>query len=298
MFSSSSAASIAKKSIAVAIVVLAFKVLAAWLSGSVALFSDAVESIVNVVTAIAAWIAVLYAARPADDKHTYGHEKAEYFVALLEAILIGAAAWSIIAQAWEAISLGRAVEIPLEAYLANIVAGLLNGAWCYVLISRGRRLKSTALQSDGWHLFADVVSSIGVLFGVFLAELTGIAILDPILAILVSLNILWSGWRLLQMSVSGLMDVAPDPETLKMIEQAVERAGQGALQVHDLRARISGAATFVEFHLVVDGATSVSAAHEICDRIEAAIREKVAKARISIHVEPSEKAHRRGWIDF
>lgn len=294
----SSAASIAVKSIAVAIVVLAFKALAAWLSGSVALFSDAVESIVNVVTALAAWVGILYAARPADEDHPYGHEKAEYFVALIEAILIGAAAWSIIAQAWDAISHGRTLDIPIEAYLANIVAGVINGGWCYVLISRGRQLKSTALQSDGWHLFADVVSSAGVLVGVILAEVTGIAVLDPILAILVSLNILWSGWRLLKMSVGGLMDVAPDPETLKLIEHAVENAGAGALQVHDLKARVSGPVTFIEFHLVVDGATTVDAAHAICDRIEAAIREQVPKARINIHVEPQYKAHRRGWIDF
>ena len=298
MLSSSPAASIAWKSIVVAIVVLALKALAAWLSGSVALFSDAVESIVNVATALAAWLAILYAARPADEDHPYGHEKAEYFVALFEAIMIGAAAWSIVAAALDALRHERGLMIPLEAYLANIAAGLINGGWCYMLISRGRRLKSTALQSDGWHLFADVVSSVGVLAGVFLASLTGIAILDPLLAIVVAGNILWSGWKLLKLSISGLMDVAPDAETIGLIERAIEAAGGGALQAHDLKARISGPATFIEFHLVVGGRTTVIKAHEICDRIEAAIRREIPRARISIHVEPENKAHRHDGINL
>jgi len=292
------AASIAWKSIVVAVLVLALKSLAAWLSGSVALFSDAVESIVNVATALAAFAAVLYSARPPDRDHPYGHEKAEYFVALFVAILIGAAAWSIVAQAFDALRHGRTVSVPLEAYAANIAAGLVNGIWCYVLVSRGRALRSTALQSDGWHLFADVASSAGVLLGVVLAQATGLDWLDPALAILVGVNILWSGWRLLKVSVGGLMDTAPDPQTLKLIEKAVEGAGKGAMQVHDLRARVSGSTTFIEFHLVVDGETTVEAAHAICDRIEAAIRATIPAARISIHVEPPNKAHRRGWIDF
>ena len=298
MLSTSPAASIAWKSILVAIIVLALKALAAWWSGSVALLSDAVESIVNVVTALAAWLAILYAARPADHDHPYGHEKAEYFVALFEAVMIGAAAWSIVAAAVDALRHGRELAVPLEAYAANIAAGLINGAWCYVLISRGRRLRSTALQSDGWHLFADVVSSAGVLVGVFLASVTGISMLDPLLAIVVAGNILWSGWRLLKMSISGLMDVAPDPETLTTIRQAIEEAGGDALQAHDLKARLSGTTTFIEFHLVVGGETTVRDAHEICDRIETAIRGAIPGARISIHVEPEDKAHVHGGIDL
>ena len=298
MLNNSTAASIAWKSIVVALLVLALKALAAWWSGSVALLSDAVESIVNVATALAAWFAILYAARPADDDHPYGHEKAEYFVALFEAIMIGAAAWSIISAALDAIRHERELAVPLEAYLANIAAGLINGAWCYVLISRGRKLKSTALQSDGWHLFADVVSSGGVLAGVILASLTGISILDPLLAIVVAVNILWSGWRLLKMSISGLMDVAPDPDTLKTIERAIEAAGGGALQAHDLRSRLSGPITFVEFHLIVGGEMTVREAHVICDRIEAAIRKEIPRARISIHVEPEDRAHVHGGIDL
>jgi cation diffusion facilitator family transporter len=290
------AARIAAISIAVAIAVLALKAVAAWLSGSVALLSDAVESIVNVITATAALVGVRYAARPADANHPYGHEKAEYFVALLVALLIGAAAWSIIERAVDAWKVAAPLVPPPSAYLANILAGILNGAWCYVLISRGRALRSAALESDGWHLFSDVVSSGGVLVGVFLAQLTGLYWLDPLLAGLVALNILWSGYQLLKMSVAGLMDMAPDQTTQDAISGAIAESGAGALQAHDIRSRRSAQSTFIEFHLVVSGDMTVHQAHALCDRIEAALRRNIPGARITIHVEPENKAHAQGGI--
>jgi cation diffusion facilitator family transporter len=292
------ASRIAAASIVVAIAVLALKAAAAWLSGSVALLSDAIESVVNVVTAVAALAAILYGRRPADDNHPYGHEKVEYFVSLLVALLIGAAAWSILERAWDAWRSGSYLEPPVAAYLANIAAGLLNGAWCYVLVTRGRALRSTALESDGWHLFSDVMSSAGVLVGVFLAQLTGLHWFDPLLAALVSLNILWSGFQLLKVSVAGLMDMAPDKETMAAISRAIAQTGAGALQAHDVRARNSARSTFIEFHLVVAGNMQVADAHALCDRIEHALRQEIPGARITIHVEPEEKAHRSGGIDI
>jgi cation diffusion facilitator family transporter len=291
-----SISTIAKVNIGVAIVVLALKSLAAWLSGSVALFSDAVESVVNVVTALAAWGAIAYAQRPPDHNHPYGHQKAEYFVALGEAVMIGAAGWAIAMTAWDSLATARPLDVPAEAYAANIAAGILNGAWCWFMIREGRRASSVALEADGWHLFSDVVSSAGVLAGVVLAQALGIAWLDAALAIVVAGNILWSGWRLLKVSVGGLMDVAPSADLRRSIEEAIQRAGAGALQAHDLKSRVSGPLTFVEFHLVMPGETTVSQAHEICDRIEAAIRGEISGARISIHVEPEEKAHKHGGI--
>jgi cation diffusion facilitator family transporter len=289
---------IAAASIAVAIAVLVLKAIAAWLSGSVALLSDAIESIVNVVTAVAALAAILYGQRPADDNHPHGHEKVEYFVSLLVALLIGAAAWSIMERAWDAWRLGSFPAPPASAYVANIAAGLLNGAWCYVLVTRGRALRSTALESDGWHLFADVMSSAGVLLGVFLAQVTGLHWFDPLLAALVALNILWSGFQLLKVSVAGLMDMAPDRETMAAISRSIAQAGAGALQAHDVRARNSARSTFIEFHLVVAGNMQVADAHALCDRIEHALRREIPGARITIHVEPEEKAHRAGGIDI
>ncbi len=286
----STAISIAWKSIVVALVVLGFKVLAAWLSDSVALYSDAVESVVNVATAIAAFAAILIAARPPDSNHPYGHEKAEYFVAMVEAVLIGAAAFAIFSQVWFSYTAHDVLDVPLEAFAANILAGVINGAWCFVLIRKGRAMRSVALEADGWHLFSDVISSVGVLAGIVAAKITGIAILDPLLAMLVAVNILWSGWKLMKTSVSGLMDTAPDEKIIETIRRTIAREGDGALEAHDLRARLSGPVTFIEFHLVVDGNLSVNNAHEICDRIEDRLLTELPNSRIIIHVEPEYKA--------
>ena len=289
---------IAATSIFVAIAVLALKSLAAYWSGSVALLSDAIESIVNVVTAIAALAAISYAMRPADRNHPYGHEKVEYLVALLEALLIGAAAWSIFERAFDAWHVARPVAPPLAAYLANIAAGVINAAWCYVLVSQGRKLRSTALVSDGRHLWSDVMSSAGVLAGVLLAQITGLYWFDPLLAALVALNILWSGYALLKLSVSGLMDMAPDTATQAAITRAIAASGDGALQAHDIRARATARSTFIEFHLVVAGDMPVKLAHGVCDRIEAALRKEIPGASITIHVEPEEQAHPVATIQF
>ncbi len=282
----------------VAILVLAIKSYAAWISDSVALFSDAVESIVNVVTAFVAFGAIIYASRPPDSNHQFGHEKAEYFVAMVEAVLIGAAAFAILSQAWISFSARNVLDVPPEAMAANLLAGIINGAWCFVLIRRGRAIRSSALEADGWHLFADVMSSAGVLIGIILAKVTGISLLDPLMAVLVAVNILWSGWNLMKVSVHGLMDRAPDDNTIGAIRKVIARQGDGALEAHDLRVRIAGPVTFIEFHLVVDGKLSVNKAHEICDRIENSLMVELPNCRISIHVEPEYKAKEHNSIQI
>ncbi len=288
--------SIAWKSLVVAVVVLALKALAAWWSGSVALFSDAVESIVNVATALVVLAAIVYAARPADAGHPYGHEKAEYFVAMIEAVLIGAAAFAILSEAWQALTSDHVVDVPGHAVAVAVVAAAINGIWSYVLIARGRELRSAALTADGWHLFADVLSTAGVLVGAVLASVTGIVILDPLLAIAVALHILWSGWRILKSSIDGLMDSAPDSRTIELIRTAIASEGGGAIQAHDLKARQAGPVTFIEFHLVVNGEISVREAHDICDRIETALTERLSNSQITIHVEPETKSKSRDSI--
>ena len=289
---------IAWKSIVIALIVLGLKALAAWWSDSVALYSDAVESIVNVVTAMAALGAIIYAARPPDANHPYGHEKAEYFVAMVEAVLIGAAAFAILSQAWFSFQSQSMLNVPANAFAANIAASIINGLWCAVLIRHGRRLRSTALEADGWHLFSDVLSSVGVLAGVLLAKITGITLLDPLMAMFVAVNILWSGWKLMKVSVLGLMDTAPDDETINAIRNVIAKEGDGALEAHDLRARLSGSVTFIEFHLVVDGNLSVNEAHQICDRIEARLARELPNSRINIHVEPEFKAKQHDAIQI
>ena len=170
---------IAIGSIVVGLVVLGLKAIAWWMTGSIALLSDALESIVNVVTAVAALVAIQVAARPADANHPYGHHKAEFFSAVLEGVMIIIAALLIMNEAVKGFIAPRMLDAPLEGLLVNGAASVINAVWCYVLISQGRRHRSPALVADGRHLLSDVVSSVGVTFGVGIAILTGWAKLDP-----------------------------------------------------------------------------------------------------------------------
>ncbi|WP_347268027.1 cation diffusion facilitator family transporter [Paracoccus sp. (in: a-proteobacteria)] len=283
-------------SIVIGLIVLALKTLAWWLTGSVALMSDAMESTVNVATAVAALIAIRVAAKPADRDHPYGHHKAEFFSAVLEGVMIIVAALLILRESWYAFQAPRLLDAPLAGLLINGLAGVINGFWCLVLIRRGRALRSPSLVADGQHLLSDVISSAGVLVGVSLAVVTGWAVLDPALAALVALNILWSGWRVMTRSLSGLMDEAVADETLGDIRNTISDAATGAIEAHDLRTRHAGPRTFIDFHLVVDGQTTVDAAHDICDRIEQALKRKLPGAMITIHVEPEHKAKHSGVL--
>lgn len=283
-------------SILVGLTVLGLKALAWAMTGSVALLSDALESLVNVATAVAALVAIRVAAKPADATHPYGHHKAEFFSAILEGVMIILAALLILREAWGAFLAPRMLDAPLSGLLVNAAAGGLNGIWCWVLIRQGRRLRSPALVADGKHLLSDVISSGGVLLGVLLAIETGWAVLDPAMAALVALNILWSGWKVMSASVSGLMDEAMPDEMLSQVREIISRESVGAVEAHDLRTRHAGSATFVEFHLVVPGALSVSAAHDMCDRVEAALKAAVPNCVVTIHVEPEHKAKHSGIV--
>lgn len=287
---------LAAGSILLGLAVLALKTLAWWLTGSVALLSDALESIVNVAAAIAALVAIRVAQRPADQGHPYGHHKAEFISAVIEGVLIILAALLILHQAWGALQSPRELEQPGLGLAVNALASALNGLWCWVLIRQGRRRRSPALVADGKHLMTDVISSLGVLAGIGLALATGWMILDPILAMLVGVNILWSGWKVVTASVSGLMDEAVSDRSLSEIRQIISDRAEGAIEAHDLRTRHAGRATFIDFHLVVDGQTTVAEAHDICDRIEAALKENLPDAQITIHVEPEHKAKHSGVL--
>jgi cation diffusion facilitator family transporter len=291
-----STAGIASVSVLVGIVVLALKYYAFHLTGSVALYSDALESIVNVAASIGALLAIRYSAIPADANHPYGHHKAEYFSVVAEGALIILAAALIIHEAYGAFLAPRTIEEPAVGLLFNGGASLLNGLWCAVLIGVGRRRRSPALVADGKHLLTDVLSSLGVLAGLILAIVTGIPILDPILAGVVALNILWSGWQLVRESVGGLMDEAVPAETLDKIRGIISANATGAIEAHDVRTRHAGRQTFVDFHLVVPGTMTVSDAHDICDRIEKALLAEVSDTLITIHVEPENKAKLQGVV--
>lgn len=283
-------------SLVVGVVVLGLKLLAWRWTGSVALYSDALESVINVAAAGAALIAIRLSAKPADANHPYGHHKAEYFSAVLEGVLIVLASIAILREAWYAWSTAREIDFSPAGLGMNGLASCINAVWCWLLITRGRKHRSPALIADGQHLLTDVISSIGVLIGVVLAKLTGWHVLDPLLAALVALNILWSGWSLVKHSVGGLMDAAPPQADLDRIRALISQNADGAIEAHDVRTRHAGRVTFVDFHLVVDGGMPVRAAHDICDRIEAAVKAEFDQAVITIHVEPDNKAKHSGIV--
>ncbi|SIT09260.1 cation diffusion facilitator family transporter [Roseivivax lentus] len=289
-------ARIAAISVLVGIAVLAIKTLAWWVTGSVALLSDALESIVNVATALAALIAVRIADRPPDADHPYGHHKAELFSAVIEGVLIILAALFILREAWAAFAEPRAITAPWTGLAINLVASALNGIWAFVLIRQGRALRSPALAADGRHLLTDIVSSIGVAVGIAAAALTGWLWLDPALAAFVALNILWAGYHVISGSVGGLMDKAVPEDDLSALRDLISEHAEGAIEAHDLRTRHAGRHTFIEFHLIVPGEMSVHDAHQICDRVEAALREAVPDCTVTIHVEPEHKAKHSGIV--
>ncbi len=233
-----------------------------------------------------------YAAKPADADHPFGHHKAEYFSAVIEGVLIVLAALLII---WEAIPEMMApvlLNAPTLGLAINFAAGVVNAIWAYVLIRAGSRHRSPALSADGQHILSDVVTSAGVLVGLLLAIATGYAILDPLLAVIVAGNILFQGWKVISRSVDGLMDKAVPADEEEAIKAAIAANAGGSLGVHDLKTRQAGPAIFVDFHMVVPEAMAVGDAHDICDRIEDAIRAVHPGAGIAIHVEPEgEKAH-------
>jgi len=287
---------VAAVSIVVAITVMAIKYWAYVVTGSVALYSDALESIVNVVTAIAALVAIRISAQPADANHPFGHHKAEYFSAVLEGALIIVAAILILNEAYAAIQAPRTLDTPLTGMAISVVATVINGGWAFFLINRGKAWKSPALVADGWHLVTDVVTTIGVLIGLALAVATGWSVLDPLIAAAVAINILFTGWRLTRESMSGLIDEAAAPELQTRIRETISAHASGAIEAHDLRTRVAGRATFIEFHLVVPGTMTVSEAHDICDRLEQALADVAPGADVSIHVEPEGEARHRGVV--
>ncbi|WP_295813705.1 cation diffusion facilitator family transporter [uncultured Nitratireductor sp.] len=281
---------IALWSIFVALGIFALKLGAWWLTDSVALFSAAMESVVNVVASCVAWYALRIAHTPADENHPYGHHKAEYFSAVLEGVLIVVAALLIMREAGLALFNPRPLEAPVVGLLVNALAAVGNGLWAWLLISTGRQARSPAMVADGKHLWTDVVTSVGVIAGLVLAVVTGWLWLDPVMALVVAVNILWHGWHLVGDSVQGLMDVSVEPEELAKIERVIADNNEGALEFHDLKTREAGRARFIEFHLVVPSSMTVETAHRICDRIEGALEKARPGAEVTIHVEPAHKA--------
>jgi cation diffusion facilitator family transporter len=289
---------IAIASIGIAILVLGLKFFAARISGSAALFSDALESFVNVAASSLALYALVAGAKPADRQHPYGHAKVELLSAVATGGLILVAASLIFQRAIHLIMHSVALE-PLRGGLGiglafNALAGVVNIIWALVLFRVSKR--SPALQADAKHLVSDVLTTIGMIAALVLASVLDLPVLDPIIAIAIAIQIAVMGSLTMLRSLSGLLDEAPPPAITARIQDLVRLHATGALEAHDLRMRQAGPACFLEFHLVVPGAMSVAAAHEICDRIEAALRAEMEGVVITIHVEPEEKAKHHGAL--
>jgi cation diffusion facilitator family transporter len=278
----------ARWSVAVGVGVLSLK-LGAWaLTGSVALLSDALESVVNVVAAAVMLGALRVARRPADADHPFGHGKAEYLSAFLEGALIAVAAVITVASAWGRLWSPTPVARVGEGIAVSALASLANGALGMYLLRVSRRSRSLALEADGHHVLADVYTSAGVIVGVTLARLTGWWRLDPLVAMAVAANILWVGWRLVRRSVGALLDELADPEEALALERSLDALARelGARGVSRLRLRRQGPDAHADLRLRVDPAMSVGDAHALCDALEARARALDPRMELVVHVEP------------
>jgi cation diffusion facilitator family transporter len=282
-------------SIIAALLTLALKSAAYVLTSSVGLLSDTVESLVNIVAAVTAFLSLHYAAKPVDESHTYGHEKIEFFSSGLEGVLILAAAGAIAWYAVQRLITPQPLQ-PLGPGLAiSLVASLLNGATAVVLLRAGRRHGSIVLEGHGWHLLTDVWTGTAVLLGLSLVWLTNYKPLDPLIALAVAANILWTGLGLIRRSFDGLMDRALPPQEQAAVRSAIEKHLGPNMDYHALRTRRAGRRRFVDFHLLVPGRLTVQEAHTLTGRIEESVRGSLPELEVTVHIEPIED--RSSWRD-
>jgi cation diffusion facilitator family transporter len=283
-------------SLAIAILALAVKAAAWQVSGSAALYSDALESLVNVFAALMVIFALQTAAKPADFEHPYGHAKAELLSAVAEGGLIVFAAVLILEAAARTIMAPHLPASPWLGLALNASGGVINAIWALVLGRSGAAKRYPAIAADQSHLIADAITTIGIVAGLTLAVLARLPILDPLIAIAIAIQIAVIGARTILRSLSLLLDRAPPPAIVARIRTLVGTHAIGAIEAHDMRMRQAGRSSFLEFHLVVPGAMSVAESHTICDRIEAALKDEMPGVIITIHVEPDHKAKHQGIL--
>lgn len=275
-------------SIAAALATILIKGWAWWITGSVGLLSDALESFVNLAGAIMALAMLSLAAMPADKNHAHGHGKAEYFSSAFEGFLIVIAAVSISYAAIDRLLNPQPLEAVGIGLAVSVVASVINLATSRVLMAVGKTHKSITLEADAHHLLTDVWTSAGVIVGVGLVWLTGWLWLDPLIALLVAMNIVWTGWQLLHRSATGLMDVSIPEEDLRAIESVLDSYRRQGLDFHAVRTRQAGTRAFISLHVLVPGKWTVQLGHDWSERIEADIRQAVTYAHITTHLEPME----------
>ena len=286
--STRSARSYVTLSIGAAILTIALKFGAYLLTGSVGLFSDAAESVVNLIAALVALWALTLAERPPDEEHAFGHSKAEYFSSGLEGALILVAAVSIGVAAWNRLLAPQPLDHVGLGLLLTLVASGINGSVALILLRAGKRLRSIALRADAHHLLTDVWTSGGVVLGIALVQLTGWLILDPVIALLVAVNIVWAGIRLLRETGYGLLDSALPANEQQIIATTLLRYEEKGILFHALRTRVAGARRFVSLHVLVPGKWTVQCGHDLCEEIELAISRALPSTNVMTHLEPLE----------
>lgn len=271
-----------------ALATIALKTGAWWVTGSVGMLSDAAESVVNLVAAVVALVALKVAAMPADKNHHFGHSKAEYFSAAVEGIMIFVAAAAIIVLAiLRLLSPRDLTEVGLGLGI-SLVAAVINGVVGIVLIRAGRQHRSITLRADGQHLMTDVWTSVGVVVGVTLVWLTGWNWLDPVVAIGVGINILWTGYRLIGESTAGLMDVSLPKGDNARLHEILDGHRSAGIDFHAVRTRESGARQFMEMHMLVPGHWSVQQGHDVMEDLIEEINSVFPDLRVTGHLEPIE----------
>jgi cation diffusion facilitator family transporter len=275
-------------SIATALATILLKGVAWWLTGSVGLLSDAIESFVNLAGALMALAMLSLAATPADEGHAYGHGKAEYFSSAFEGFLILVAAVSIAYAAGERLLKPQPLEEVGIGLAVSVVASIVNLTTGLILLRVGRRYKSITLEADAQHLLTDVWTSVGVIVGVGLVWVTGWLWLDPVMALLVAANIVWTGWQLLRRSTAGLMDVSIPENEMAAINAVLNSYRKQGIEFHALRTRQAGSRAFVTLHVLVPGGWTVQQGHDWSERIEAGIRAAVPNTHVTTHLEPKE----------
>ncbi len=275
-------------SVGAALATIGLKATAYFLTGSVGLLSDALESFVNLLAALVALLALSVALRPADDEHAYGHTKAEYFSSGFEGALIVVAAASIVIAAVQRLIEPRPIDAPGLGLAITAVASAINLAVAKVLQRAGKRYESITLEADAQHLMTDVWTSLGVIVGVGAAAVTGWLRLDGIVAIAVAANVMVAGVRMLRRSMLGLLDTSLPEETLDQIKAILDAHGKSGVGYHALRTRQAGARRFISFHILVPGDWTVQRGHDLLEEIEERIRQAVPRSVVDTHLEPIE----------
>jgi cation diffusion facilitator family transporter len=282
-------------SLATSIVTIALKFAAYWYSGSVGLLSDAVESVVNIVAALVALAVLTYSAAGPDREHNFGHEKVQYFSSGIEGALIFVAAGGIMWTAIPRLIAPQPLEQVTLGLALSVAAALANAACAWVMLGAARSHRSITLEADARHLLTDVWTTAGVFAGVVLVQVTGWLLLDPLIALAVAIQILWTGWHLMSRSFDGLMDRAIPEADRAVIVEVLEKLRHEGGDYHALRTRVAGAKSFVDVHVLVPGRMTVQAGHDLVERLENEIQGRLPHVEVLTHLEPLEDP--KSWDD-